>query len=173
MPVSESIKYRRRAQQAENHLQQVEQQLAELKGQLDHRNEDLALAEAQRDEARTQLLVAGNQRAVERLLMEAGVVDLEAAHLLLSKRMDLAAEPDDEAIRRGVEQLLLDKPFLVRPAGALPPSSASPRPEKPGPFAQLAQAAERAVRTGSRRDVADYLRLRRQGAVAVRRAGAK
>jgi hypothetical protein len=171
VPVSESIKYRRRAQQAENQLQQVEQQLAELKAQLDHRNEDLALAEAQRDEAGNQLLVAGNQRGVERLLMEAGVVDLEAAHLLLSKRMDLAAELDDEAIRRNVEQLLLDKPFLLRPAGALPSSTASPRSEKTGPFAQLAQAAERAVRTGSRRDVAEYLRLRRQGTVPRPRSG--
>ena len=87
--------------------------------------------------------------------------------------MDLSAELDDEAIRRGVEQLLLDKPFLARPSAPLPPSTASPRSERTGSFAQLAKAAERAVQTGSRRDVAEYLRLRRQGAAAVQRPGAK
>ncbi|MGA2265411.1 MAG: hypothetical protein ABSH10_03160 [Phycisphaerae bacterium] len=173
VPVSESIKYRRRAQQAENRLQEIEQHVVELKAQMDHRSEELALAEAQRDEARSQLVAAANQRSAERYLMEAGVVDLEAANLLLSKRLDLAGDPDDEAIRRNVEQLLLDKPFLLRPAASLPPSTASPRSERLGPFAQLAQAAERAVRTGSRRDVAEYLRLRRQGAAATRRPGAK
>ena len=173
VPVAESIKYRRRAQQAEGRLQELEGQLVELRKQIDGRSEELALAEAQRDEARVQLVAAGNQRATERLMTEAGVVDLEAAGLLLSKRMDLAGELDDETLRRGVEQLLLDKPFLLRPAASLPTATASPRSEKPGPFAQLAHAAERAVRTGSRRDVAEYLRLRRQGATATRRPGAK
>lgn len=173
VPVAESIKYRRRAQQAEGRLHEFEQQLTELRGQLDCRSEELAVAESQRDEARVQLVATANQRRAERLMTEAGVVDLEAAGLLLSKRMDLAAELEDEAIRGGVEQLLLDKPFLVRPSAPLPPSTASPRSEKPGSFAQLTKAAERAVQTGSRRDVAEYLRLRRQGAAAVQRPGGK
>ncbi len=173
VPVAESIKYRRRAQQAEGRMHELEQQLTDIRTQLDRRNEELAVAEAQRDEARVQLVAAANQRSAERLLAEAGVVDFEAAGLLLTKRMDLTAELDEEAIRRGVEQLLVDKPFLVRPSAALPPATASPRSERTGPFAQLAQAAERAVQTGSRRDVAEYLRLRRQGAVAVQRPGAK
>lgn len=173
VPVAESIKYRRRAQQAEGRLHELEQQLADLRAQLDHRNEELAVAEAQRDEARVQLVATGNQRRAERLMIEAGVVDLEAASLLLSKRIDLAGELEEEAVRRGVEQLLLDKPFLVRPSASLPPSTASPRSEKPGSFAQLTKAAERAVQSGSRRDVAEYLRLRRQGAAAVQRPGAK
>ena len=173
VPVAESIKYRRRAQQAEGRLHELEQQLTELRSQADRRTEELATAEAQRDEARVQLVTAGNQRSAERLLAEAGVVDFEAAGLLLAQRMDLSSEPDDEAIRRGVEQLLLDKPFLVRPSAPLPPATASPRPEKTGSFARLAKAAERAVQTGSRRDVAEYLRLRRQGTLAVQRPGAK
>jgi cell division septum initiation protein DivIVA len=173
VPVAESIKYRRRAQQAEGRLHELEQQLTELHSQLDRRNEELAVAEAQRDEARVQLVAAGSQRTAERLLAEAGVVDFEAAGLLLAQRMDLSSELDDETIRRGVEQLLLDKPFLVRPSAPLPPATAAPRAERPGSFAQLTQAAERAVQTGSRRDVAEYLRLRRQGAVAIERPGAK
>ena len=72
-----------------------------------------------------------------------------------------------------VEQLLLDKPFLVKRATPLPPATASARADRPGTFAQLAQAADRAVRTGDRRDVAEYLRLRRQGADAARPAGGR
>jgi hypothetical protein len=172
VPVTESIKYRRRAQQAEGRLHELEQQLTDLRAQLEHRGEELAVAEAQRDEARVQLTAAGNQHRAERLLAEAGVVDFEAAGLLLAKRMDLAGDLEDEAIRRGVEQLVLDKPFLVRPAAALPRATASVRSERPGSFAQLTRAAERAVQTGNRRDVAEYLRLRRQGAAAVQRPGA-
>jgi hypothetical protein len=173
VPVAESIKYRRRAQQAEGRLHELEQQLTDLRTQLEHRGEELAVAESQRDEARVQLTATANQRCAERLLAEAGVVDFEAAGLLLAKRMDLAGDLEDEAIHRGVEQLLLDKPFLARPSAALPPATASPRSERPGSFAQLTRAAEQAVQTGSRRDVAEYLRLRRQGATALQRPGAK
>lgn len=173
VPVAESIKYRRRAQQAEVRLHELEQQLKDVAAQLEGRSEELAVAEAQRDEARMQLTAAGNQRSAERLLAEAGVVDLEAAGLLLGKRMDLGEELDAEAIRRGVEQLLLDKPFLAHRSAPLPPSTASPRSSQAGSFAQLAEAAEQAVRSGSRRDVAEYLRLRRQGAAAAARAARK
>ena len=46
VPVGESIKYRRRAQQAESKTTELQQQLDDLKGQLEHRNEELAVAEA-------------------------------------------------------------------------------------------------------------------------------
>jgi len=173
VPVGESIKYRRRAQQAENKAQQLEQELNDLKSQVERRNAELAVAEAQRDEARLQVATVENQRLAERMFIEAGVVDLEAASLLLSKRVDLSEHLDGETLARSVEQLLLDKPFLARRASPLPPATASARPERPGTFAQLAQAADRAARTGDRHDVAEYLRLRRQGASAARHAGGR
>lgn len=163
VPVGESIKYRRRAQQAEGRLTQIEQQLTQLQEQLQQRAEELATAEAQRDEARQQLTQMGNQTAVDRLLVQAGVVDLEAAHLLLGKRIDLGDELEPDQIESSVQQLLVDKPFL-RGSTPLPPKSASARGSAGSLTARIAQAAQRAVASGDRRDVAEYLRLRRQAA---------
>ena len=163
--VAESIKYRRRAQQAENRLQEFEQSLAELQAQLEERNDELATAEAQRDEMQHRLNVAENRTLAERMLSESGVVDLETASMLLSKRVDLGAAVDRDALARSVEHLILDKPFLRKGTNvSLPPTSASAKPSQPSPAARLTEAAERAVRTGDRKDVAEYLRLRRQAA---------
>jgi hypothetical protein len=163
VPVGESIKYRRRAQQAEARIQELEQSLEELQAQLERRSEELGTAEAQRDEARHQLGVAESRMLAERLLSQAGVVDIEAASLLLTKRIELGDDLDQETLSRSVEQLLLDKPFLRgAPAAPLPPATAAARGQAPSPAARLSQAAERAAQTGDRKDVAAYLRLRRQ-----------
>jgi len=167
VPVGESIKYRRRAQQAESRIQELEQSLADLQSQLENRNEELASAEAQRDELQHRLSVAENRAVAERILGEAGVVDIETASMLLSKRVDLGEAIDGDALQRSVEQLILDKPFLRKTASAsLPPASASAKPSPPSATARLTDAAERALQTGDRKDVAEYLRLRRQTAVA-------
>jgi TolA-binding protein len=162
VPVGESIRYRRRAQQAEGRAQQLEQQLNDLQSQLDRRADEVAKAEAQRDEAHCRLTATENRLQAERLLGQAGVVDLEAASLLLSKRVDLAEGLEPEALSQAVEQLLLDKPFLRVDSAPLPPSSAAPRAPQPAPRARLAQVADRAARSGNPRDVAEYLRLKRQ-----------
>jgi len=163
VPVGESIKYRKRAQQAEARAQQLEQQLQDLRQQLTARQEQLAGAEAQRDEAQVQLTVAENRLAAQRALSDSGVVDLETASLLLSKRLDLSEPIEPQDLSSAVEQLLLDKPFLrAAPGGSLPPKTASARSGSGTSAAQLAEAADRAIRTGDRRDVAEYLRLRRQ-----------
>jgi TolA-binding protein len=168
VPVAESIKYRRRAQQAEERLQQVEQQLKDLQQQVDKRTEEIGQAEAQRDEARQQITEMHNRLAAQRLMGQAGVIDLDAACTLLQGWMDLGDEMDAEAIARGVEGLLLDKPFLRAATPPLPPATASARPSAPAGAAQLAQAADRAARSGGRRDIANYLRLRRQAATAAK-----
>ena len=163
VPVGETIKYRRRAQQAEERLEQFQQQAKDLQTRLEQREKDLGLSEAQRDEARHQLVAVENRSRAERMLGEAGVVDIEAASLLLSKRVDFGEELDGEAITRRVEQLLLDKPYLRGgPSGTLPPKTASARSAPAGGIAQLTRAADRALASGDRRDVAEYLRLRRQ-----------
>jgi hypothetical protein len=137
-------------------------QLADLQAALAERTAALGAAEAQRDEARARLVEAENRRAAERLLGASGVVDLEAAELLLGRRIDLTAEElDTAALRRSIEQLLLDKPFL-RAARPLPGRTGGVR--RAGHSGELADAAERAARSGDRRDVAEYLRLRRSAA---------
>jgi len=167
VPVAEAIKYRRRAQQAESRIQDIEQQLEELRSQSERHGEELATAEAQRDEAQTQLTVAENRLAAERVLGNAGVVDLETASMLLSKRVDFAEELDTETLTAQVEQLILDKPFLRRASSAsLPPKTAAANPATGSAGPQLANAAEQAAKTGDRKDVAEYLRLRRQAGTA-------
>ena len=165
VPVGESIKYRHRAQQAENRLQNQEQQLRELQAHHETHKEELASIESQRDEARYQLTVTENRLASERMLSEAGAIDLEAASLLLSKRMDFGEPFDAESLARNTEQLLLDKPFLRKGHGAaLPPKTAGARLPGTSATAQLTEAAERAIGSGNRKDIVEYLRLRRQTA---------
>ncbi len=165
VPVGESIKYRRRAQQAETRIQEVEQKLGELQTQLHAQSDELAAAEAQRDETNHQLTVTRNRLSAERILSCAGVVDLDAASLLLSKRVDLGEELDPDTLAQSVERLLVDKPFLAKEEDAsLPPRTASIRNVTMA--ANLAKAAEKASQTGNRRHVAEYLRLRREIALS-------
>jgi hypothetical protein len=163
VPVAESIKYRRRAQQAESRIEELEQKLTDLQTQFEARGEELATAEAQRDETAVQLTVAENRMAAQRLLAEAGAVDIEAATLLLDRRMDFSEPLRGESLAQSVEQLLVDKPFLCRPAGAtMPPMTSPPRDSAETPGAQMTRAARRALQSGNRRDIAEYLRLRRR-----------
>jgi len=163
VPVSESIKYRRRAQKAEGRVAEFEQQLTEMQSQLDALGDELARAEAQRDEAAQRLVETENRLTAERLMAMAGVADTETAMLLLSKRIDLTQELAGSAIADAVEELLVDKPFLRSGQGSsLPGATASAKPAALGGFGALADAAEKAIESGDRRDVAEYLRLRRQ-----------
>jgi DNA repair exonuclease SbcCD ATPase subunit len=164
VPVAESIKYRRRAQQAEGRLAQVEQQLEDLQTQLAASQEQLAGLESQRQQAQQQAQATENRLAAERMLSRAGVVDLETASLLLGKRVNLDQTADTQVLTQHIEQLLQDKPYLKATPPALPPKTASAKPAQSGMSAMLGQMAQRAIRSGDRRDVADYLRLRRQAA---------
>lgn len=161
VPVSEAIKYRRRAQQAESRLQQIEQQLSDVQAQFEERMDQLAVAEAQRDELQHQLEATRARTCAERMLYDAKAIDVEAALALLEKRISFDQEVDADELSHAVGQLLRDKPFLTAPP-ALPSKTASPRLQTAGLGARLAQAASRAASTGNSKDVAEYLRLRRQ-----------
>lgn len=122
--------------------------------------DNLATAEAQRDELASRLTETQNRTTLERLLTRAGAVDTETASLLIAQSLDLTEPQEPEDLDQAVQQLLLTKPFLHRPAPAAMPSvTQSPR-EADEP--SLASAARRAATTGHRKDIADYLRLRRQ-----------
>lgn len=162
VPVGESIRYRGRAQQAEKKTQQLEQQLREAQAQIEQRLEQLASAEAQRDEMADRITRIEHQRRLEQVLLNCGVHDVEAATLLLEKGGTLSPDSDEPAIQAAVEKLLLNRPHLCsRPAGTLPQKTAGEK-RRPTPQAQLVRTAERAARSGDRRDIAEYLRLRRQ-----------
>jgi len=161
VPVSEAIKYRRRAQQAEADLQRSEQTLEDLQAQQADRLRQLAEAEAQRDELQHQLDTFQTRSAAERMLYAAGVADIETAMALLEKRTSLADDSDREQLQQAVDALLLEKTFLLAPAPSWPDKTASARLPGAGAGARLSRAAHRAAQSGSRRDVAEYLRLRR------------
>ena len=163
VPISEAIRHRRRAQQAEVRAKQLEQQVAEMQAQLDGRSEQLATAEAQRDEMQHQFDEQRLKGTAQRILLQSGVSDLETAMLLLERRVAMQDETDEPALQQAVEQLLADKPFLL--GGSMGAGrTASPRLKASGPTAKLARAAAQAARTGNRRDIAEYLRLRRRSA---------
>ncbi len=166
VPVNEAIKYRRRAQQAESRLQRHEQQLKDVQAQLEDRLEQLAAAEAQRDELQHQFETSRFRGSAERMLYAAGVADVETAMALLERRKSFSDELGTEQLQLAVDQLLQDKPFLLAAPPALPDKTASRRLENVGASARLTQAATRAAASGNRRDVTEYLRLRRQADTA-------
>ncbi|MCK4626072.1 MAG: hypothetical protein KAV00_12220 [Phycisphaerae bacterium] len=162
VPVSEAIKYRRRAQQAESALQQFEQRLEDTQTQLEERLEQLAKAESQRDEFRHQIDTLHTQSSAKRMLRDAGVADIETAMALLEKRIVFSDDIDEKQMRQAVDQLLQTKPILTSVPTGLPGKTASARVDGVGAAARLTRSATQAAQTGNRRDVAEYLRLRRQ-----------
>jgi hypothetical protein len=160
VPVTEAIKYRRRAQQAETRLGQIEQKLTELQSQLDGRLDQLATAEAQRDELQHQLEGTRRRSSAQRALQEAGVTDVETAMALLEKRINLAEDVDPALLGQTVTRLAQEKPFLLGPPVPGPGKTAGARGQA-APALRLNRAAARAAASGNRRDIAEYLRLRR------------
>ncbi|GAB5497453.1 MAG: hypothetical protein Phyf2KO_25330 [Phycisphaerales bacterium] len=103
-----------------------------------------------------QLAQIKQKQDLERLLIEAGVVDLETATLLAQQRLK-----DTEASVEGVvSELVSSKSFLFRPKRSLVSGSAvsgGPAPVRDS----LSELAEVARQTGDRRAVLKYLRRRR------------
>lgn len=147
VPVSEAIRYRKRAQAAEQQLQETQQQLQALQSRL---------AEAQASASRLE-----QRQRVDALLVDAGAIDLDAARTLAEHAMgkcdDPAHDPPDPAAV--VAGLARQKPYLFRRVDRAAGGLMSPRFDDASP---LEAAAERAVETGDRRDLLAYLRLRRR-----------
>ncbi len=140
---------------------------ATLKSQIDslrQARQERAVLEAQRDEAQMQQARAENRLNAERLLMSVGVICPQDARVLLEQQLDLA-EASDEQLTQQVQQLVLEKSYLlgptISPDAAMPTMTSSSR-DNTGPATQLAAVAQRAAASGNRRDIAEYLRLRRQ-----------
>jgi DNA repair exonuclease SbcCD ATPase subunit len=161
VPVGESKRYRRRAQAAEGKLAQVEQQLTELQAQLQASQQQAAQLQSQQEQARKQVQTAEGRMAAQAALARSGVADVDAAALLLSQRVKLEEPMEAAALAEAIEQLLADKPYL-RATPPLPPPTAAARSPQAGRKALLDQLAQRAARSGDRRDLAEYLRMRRQ-----------
>jgi hypothetical protein len=146
VPVTESIRYRKRAQSAER-------QNEALAGELSAAREKIQQLDGQ----------IGNLKAeqkVMRKLISAGASDLEAAVLLVKARSEGGS---DEEIDSVVEQLRKEKGYLFgqRAQEGLKVRKTSGEKERIGGQAVLEGAAKRAATTGDRRDLQEYLKLRR------------
>ena len=134
-------------------------------GDANHRD-DLARKLARESEAKQQLerqLAEAQQtitslerrQKIDALLSESDAVDLEAARLLTELSVSQMDQPD---VAAAVRELRRSRPYLFRHRSAPTDSAMGARVE---PISDDALAAERAAATGDRRDLLNYLRLRR------------
>ncbi len=140
VPVSESIRYRKRAQAAEKQLDTLQTRVNELTG---------ALAESERAIAALE-----RRQRIDAMLCEADAVDLEAARLLTEAAV---AQMDDPDVALAVTDLCRQKPHLFRRRS----TAAQAMGVEPDDDDPLHDAAMQASTTGDRRDLLRYLRLRR------------
>jgi hypothetical protein len=164
--VRESIRYRRRAQEAEQRCSVLEaelEQARQARGEQVH-SVETALAEERRrrEQMEHEYERLQRERRLERELLRAGAVDLESALLVARERLAAAGEEAD--VEKLARDVLAEKPHLRAaqradvPAlgkfsrGVLPRQSEGQRADR------LARAART---TGRRGDLAEYMRARR------------
>ncbi len=146
VPVTESIRYRRRAQSAEKSVQDLADQLAQANEQIAQLSQDL---EGLRFD-----------RKLTDRLTAAGVSDLESAMLIAKARIKGNDAIDVDEL---VANLKSEKRHLFGPASepATTRKTSGVRDRVAPGRTALQQAAARAARTGKRTDLQEYLRLRR------------
>ena len=164
--IRESIKYRRRAQDAERRAEALE---AEVRALREARQADagtlaqeLAAARAEAETLRRDLDALGADRRLERAFLKAGCTDPEAAVAVARLRLAGGALPEDvEGLAR---EILAEKPHLAAGPGtpALPPRAAGAKPAGASAArGAVERLADQARRTGRPGDVAAYMRARR------------
>ena len=144
VPVTEAIRYRKRAQAAE-------QELKDAKGRLQDLTAELGQARAAIDQL-------DRRQRIDEMLADADAADLEVARLLTEAAVEAMDEPD---VALAVADLKRHKPYLFRLC-TQPGASAMPAHHQDAGAHQAEQAAQRAIDTGDRRDLLRYLRMRRK-----------
>jgi len=145
VPVTEAIRYRRRAQQAEQQLADSQQQLQSLQSRL--------------DEAESTIQQLERRQKIDATLATAEPIDADAVRLLTEQAIQQMDEPDVDA---AVNELRQSRPYLFRQKTARRgPAMAARVDDEPAPESE--RAADDAAMTGDRRDLLRYLRLRRRG----------
>lgn len=146
VPVTESIRYRKRAQSAEKKIESLTEQLAQAKSQTADLSEQLSDIQT--------------EQKLMRQLAAAGAVDLETAVLIARARMQ---DKEDADVTGVIEQLKKEKQFLFAAGspGAAPTKTAGARDRVTNNQTLLERAAKKAATTGNRTDLHEYLKLRR------------
>ena len=143
VPVGEAIRYRKRAQAAE-------QGLRELKGVMQDTQVELEQAKQAIDEFE-------RRQKIDEQLVKAEVVDHDVARLLTETALGLMDEPDIKVV---IDDLRRQKPYLFKNR-SVNASHMSARIREGGHHL-AGQAAEQAAVSGNRQDLLRYLRLRRK-----------
>jgi hypothetical protein len=146
VPVTESIRYRRRAQSAEQKAGTLAEQLNEANQKIDQMSQDL-------DDLRI-------EQQLTHELVAAGATDLEAAVLMAKARMSGKADAD---LKTCLDQLKREKGYLFAGSTETAASRKTAGAKDRGTHSQttLERAAKKAARTGKRTDLQQYLKLRR------------
>ena len=146
VPVAESIRYRKRAQSAEKKVEDLTEQLVKA-------NENAAKMSEQLSNIQT-------EQELMRKLAAAGTVDLETAVLLAKARVQDQNEADIDGL---IEQLKNEKQYLFdeAPGTVAAKKTAGARERISGNQRIIEKAAKKAATTGSRTDLQEYLKLRR------------
>jgi anthranilate phosphoribosyltransferase len=123
--------------------------------------DQLAAAKSQAAELNAKLNEVTLEQQLFRRLSDAGVSDIESAMLLAKSRIKGS---DEQELDKCIEQLHKEKSHLF--AGSRSPvvfqrKTAGTRQQTPDADTILAQAAGKAAATGNRKDLQEYLKLRR------------
>ena len=146
VPVGESIRYRKRAQNAEKRAEELAGELADARAEATRLANELKATQTE-------------QELMKRLASE-GARDLEAAVLIAKSRLASADKADLNGV---VEQLKKEKQYLFgekTPDGAAVRTSPAKGPRQTAATA-IERAASRAAGTGNRMDLQEYMRKRR------------
>ena len=146
VPVAESIRYRKRAQSAEKQVETLAQELAQAKSEASQMAEQLSSIRVEQE--------------LLRKLAAVGAVDLEAAVLIAKAKIEGEAQADLNGV---IEQLRKEKQYLFTGSGGVVTSKkTSPVKDRiQNSQTILEGAAKKAATTGSRTDLQEYLKLRR------------
>ncbi len=150
MPVTEAIKYRKRAQAAERQLVEV--------------NNELQLNQNSQRETDEQLQATRRENDLTKQLVKSGVTDLEVA-LLLAENLLKNSSDGQPDVSSAIESIRRQRPSLFSGPDDSIASVAGPTAGVHSAGSSLQSSvsdfAQQAQRTGSRNDVCQYLRLRR------------
>ncbi len=137
--------YRMRAKMAEDRVRELHDQLHALQGRLEEADRTIGQLE--------------RRSQIDSLLAESKAIDLDAARVLVEHSVSQADEPDVSAV---VSELKAKKPYLFRRSVQASGSTMSAKldDEITEP---LSMAAGRAMRSGDRYDLLQYLRMKREG----------
>ncbi|KPL25043.1 MAG: hypothetical protein AMJ75_02155 [Phycisphaerae bacterium SM1_79] len=147
VPVTESIRYRKRAQSAEKKIEALAEQLREAKSEAKKMAEQLSSIEV--------------EQKLTRKLAAAGTVDLETAVLIAKARIEGQDDTDLDGV---VKQLKREKQYLFADnsdGASTAKKTAGVKDRMQNSQAILERAAEKAATTGNRTDLQEYLKLRR------------